>query len=595
MKFIFVLFIAFILLTSNPSFVLAQEPVPTPSPNPVQIQWMNEFSVDNQPSEVITILKNFLTGFDSFLGGFIFYTPNPLSDKITLKDNSEIPGVTKYRDMFNQIAIPTLAIIIAAIAISKIGSDNMQDLKSFALRFLVTIVLFITVPFILQYSIQANNLLVSQISTTQSTVTFINDYLDQTQAKITAGTSSDQYGIPSFDISLRAGIFKSLGKFIVQILLFALTFIFLLCAFLYIGFQFVIRFATLLFLGVLYPIIIPFALSQKTESIVHSFFKIWFTALIQQPAFVLGFAIASDIFSAILTAKGPSVGMLFFFTGFLFFLGGVNMLVARIFGDAWTAMGINMQAAVAYRSVTTPVKSTIQDFKRGFIGGSVAGIAGREIRQRLSKSNTNENSNTTSSNGRNGSSNSNSNGKTINKTSESSNTQNSGKNTDQKRSVPQFSQSLAGRGLQVKMENQKQGVVSLSGDAYRYEDPKSGLTSIYPNRLDAIQDGIPEEKLEKTNLNDNKYIDLSSFNKGNPNPHNFNAMQESKRRGFDIGHAYINESSPPEKIKHFLEVSRPRNEAYGIQGVIVKRQGAQTSDHIIRMYSTKSYEKHKNI
>lgn len=593
MKFIFVLFIAFILLSVNPPFIFAQEPVPTPSPNPIQIQWMNEFSVDNQPSEVITILKNFLTGFDSFLGGFIFYTPNPLSDKITLKDNSEIPGVTKYRDMFNQIAIPALAIIIAAIAISKIGSDNMQDLKSFALRFLITIVLFITVPYVLQYSIQASNLLVAKISNTQSTVTFINDYLDQTQAKITSGVSSDQFGIPSFDISLRAGIFKSLGKFIVQILLFAITFIFLLCAFLYIGFQFVIRFATLLFLGVLYPIIIPFILSPKTESIVHSYFRIWFTALIQQPAFVLGFAIAGDIFSAILTAKGPSVGMLFFFTGFLFFLGGVNMLVARIFGDVWTAMGINMQSAIAYRSITSPIKSTVRDFKRELIGGSVAGLAGREIRSRLTKSNTSENSDTTSSNGSNDSSN-NSN-KTVNKTQGTSGNQNTGRNTNPSKSVPQFSQNLAGRGLQVKMENQKQGVVSLTGAAYQYNDPKSGLTSIYPNRLDAIQDGVPEEKLEKTSLNENRYIDLSSFNKGNPNPHNFNAMQESKRQGFDIGHAYINESSPPEKIKHFLEVSRPRNEAYGIQGVIVKRQGAQTSDHIIRMYSTKSYEKHKNI
>jgi len=593
MKFIFILFISLILLTLNPSFTFAQEPVPTPTPNPIQIQWMNEFSVDNQPSAVITILKNFLNGFDSFLGGFIFYTPNPLSNKIILKDNSEIPGVTKYRNMFNQIAIPVLAIIISAIAISKIGSDNLQDLKSFAFRFLITIVLFITVPYVLQYSIQANNLLVGKISTTQNTVTFINDYLDQAQTKISEGTNSDQFGIPSFDISLRAGIFKSLGKFIVQILLFALTFIFLLCAFMYIGFQFVIRFATLLFLGVLYPIIIPFALSQKTESIVHSFFRIWFTALIQQPAFVLGFAIASDIFSSILTSKGPSVGMLFFFTGFLFFLGGVNMLVARIFGDAWAAMGINMQAALAYRSVTAPVKSTFRDFKRELIGSSsVASIAGRTMRQTLTKRGNNDNNR--SSNGGN-----NNTGKTANNNSNNSsqptNHKTTGKNTNQTRTIPQFSQNLAHRGLEVKMENHKQGVVSLTGDAYRYDDSKTGLTSIYPSRLEAIQDGIPEEKLDKVNLNENKYIDLSTFNKVNPNPHNFNAMQESKRQGFDIGHAYINESSPPEKVKHFLELARPRNEAFGIQGVIIKRQGTNTSDHIIRMYSHKSYEKHKNI
>ena len=587
MKFIFVLFLTSILLSVNPSFVLAQEPVPTPSPNPIQIQWMNEFSVDNQPSEVISLLKNFLTGFDTFLGGFIFYTPNPLGSKIILKDNTEIPGVTKYRDMFNQIAIPALAIIIAAIAISKIGSDNMQDLKSFALRFLITIVLFITVPSILEYSVQANNLLVNKISSTQSTITFINDYLDQSQAKITAGTSSEQFGIPSFDISLRAGIFKSLGKFIVQILLFAITFIFLLCGFLYIGFQFVIRFATLLFLGVLYPIVIPFVLSQKTEGIVHSFFKIWFTALIQQPAFVLGFAIASDIFTSILTSKGPSVGMLFFFTGFLFFLGGVNMLVARIFGDAWTAMGINMQSAMAYRGVTSPIKSIAHDFKRGLIGGSIAGMAGRENRNTLTKRNTDYGNSNSSPKDKNENSGINDDNSNESKHDEVSN--------NQGHPIPQFSQNLASRGMQVRMENNKQGIVSLSGDAYRYDDPKTGLISTYPNRLEAINDGVPEEKLNKVNLQESRYIDLSSFNMSNPNPHSFNAMQESKKQGFDIGHAYIDESSPPAKVQNFLEVARSRNEAFGIHGVIVKRQGKNTSDHIIRMYSHKSYEKHKNI
>jgi len=285
--------------------------------------------------------------------------------------------------------------------------------------------------------------------------------------------------------------------------------------------------------------------------------------------------------------------MLFFFTGFLFFLGGVNMLVARIFGDAWTAMGINMQAAMAYRSVTAPVKSTFRDFKRELIGStSVASIAGRTIKQTLTKRGSNDNN--ASSNGG-----SNNTSKTANNNSNNSsqpaNRKTIGRNTNQTRTIPQFSQNLAHRGLEVKMENHKQGVVSLTGDAYRYNDSKTGLTSIYPSRLEAIQDGIPEEKLDKVNLNENKYIDLSTFNKVNPNPHNFNAMQESKRQGFDIGHAYINESSPPEKVTHFLELARPRNEAFGIQGVIIKRQGINTSDHIIRMYSHKSYEKHKNI
>ena len=79
----------------------------------------------------------------------------------------------------------------------------------------------------------------------------MNDYFDKAQERIDSGDNPESFGIPSFDISLQGGIFKSLGKFIVQIFLFALTFLFLLGSFVYLGFQFVIRFAALLFLGVI--------------------------------------------------------------------------------------------------------------------------------------------------------------------------------------------------------------------------------------------------------------------------------------------------------------------------------------------------------
>ncbi len=158
-------------------------------------------------------------------------------------------------------------------------------------------------------------------------------------------------------------------------------------------------------------------------------------------------------------------------------------------------------------------------------------------------------------------------------------------------SIPPFSQTLNGRGLRVNAENEKQGVVSVTGDAYKYEDNKTGLTSIYPSRLDAIQDGGPEEKLQNIALQNEQFIDLSSFGKTNPNPHNFNAMQESKRQGRQLNYAHITPNSPPERVQHFLEMSKKRNEAFGIKGVIVQRQAANGDDPVIRLYSHKSYEK----
>ncbi len=578
---VFLLFCTLIIINLSPVF--AQEPVPTPVPAP-QVQWTNDFTVEDKPSVIITLIQDFIEGFDSFMGGFIFYTPDPFGETIKLKDASEIPGITKYRDIFYQLAIPISAIAIAVIAITRVGSDNAQELKSFGLRFLTTIILFITVPFALSYSIQFNNLLVEKITTTQQFTGFLNKYLDRSEEEIVEGNPSEHYGIPSYDLSMNGGIFRSLGKFVVQTFLFILTFLFLLGGFVYIGFQFVIRFATLLFLGVLYPVILPFALSDRTQNIVNTFFRTWFTFLIQQPAFVLGFAIANDIFTSILESQGPTVGMLFFYTGFLFFLGGVNMLVGRIFGDTWGMVATNMQAAIATRSITSPIKSHVNDFQRGLFGGSLSYVAGRYMNRKLIKhkvptNGTTENLPTNDPSG--GSSSSN-----------GSYTQYSKRNVQQQ--TP-FAKVLTGRGFQIESENSKQGIVAVSGEAYKYDDNKSGLTSIYPTRLEALQDGVPEQGLETIQLDQDRFIDLSSFNKRNPNPHNYNAMQESQKRGKGISYAYVNASSPAQKVKHFLEVSEKRNTALGIQGVIVERHGAKSSDPIIRMYSYKNYEKRTNI
>jgi len=573
------------LLTLFVSPAYAQTPSSPPSVQVQAVSSSNEFKTKNESSSVISLLKNFIQGFDSFLGGFIFYTPDPLADKIILKDNTEIPGVSKYRDIFNQIAIPALAIIIAGIAISKLRTDNTYELKSFAIRFLMVLVLFLTVPLILSYSIQFNNLLVDKISTTQKFTGFLEDYFDKSQAEIDKDKPSENFGIPSFDLSLTNGVLESFGKFIVQLFLFALTFIFLLCGFLYIGFQFVIRFASLLFLGVIYPIVLPFALVERTQPIVQTFFKTWFTFLIQQPAFVLGFAIAQDIFNSILVANGPSVGMLFFYTGFLFFLGGVNMLVARIFGDVWVAASGNIAAGLASRSISSPISGSFGDFKRSFIGGSFSSLAGQKARGWLKGKKEypgGEGSPPTSSFV----------DPYVDYRTNNSNYKNG---FTQSVATSPFSMKLAGKGFEIEPINQKQGVVSVSGQAFRHEDKKSGLTSYYPTQSEAMQDGISPKNLDQVHLKDAQFIDLSTFNKVNPNPHNFNAIQEAKKLKKPINYAYVDHNSPPQRIKNFLEVSKKRNEAYGIEGVIVERQVQKGSGSVIRMYKHKSYEKRTDI
>ncbi len=100
-----------------------------------------------------------------------------------------------------------------------------------------------------------------------------------------------------------------------------------------------------------------------------------------------------------------------------------------------------------------------------------------------------------------------------------------------------------------------------------------------------MRDGAREDEINKVMFNGDRFIDLSTFSKDTPNPHNFNAMQEAKRQGKDIDYAYVTQSSPPQKVKQFLAMSGKRNDAYGIKGVVVSRQGKDSSDHIIRLYS----------
>lgn len=566
MKLVFSLLIALFFFFALP--VYAQD-TPTPTPPP-QTKFVNEFTVNDQPSVIVTLLKNFITGFDSFLGGFIFYTPDPLTNPIKLKDGSEIPGMGKYRDMFYQIAVPLVAIITAAYAIGRLGSENLYSLKSFAFRFVIVIVLFLTTPYVLSYSVQFNNLLVGNITKTQSMTTFIDDYFDQTSQKIT-NQNSEQYGIPSFDLSLQAGILNSLGKFIVEILLFAITFLFLLGGLIYIGFQFVIRFAAILFLGVLYPIILPFALSEKTEGIVWTFFKSWFTFLIAQPAFVLGFAIATDIFDSLLKAKGPSVGLLFFYTGFLFFLGGVNVLVGRIFGDFWGTFSNNMQALIATRSTTSTISSTAGGFRQLLTKGSSI------ISAYKANANGSQNGDGTTSEG------------SVDKKGYNYYPKSWDKaEGKQGAALPpnSISSELSKKGLQIEQENKAQGIVSVSGTAYAFDNPKTGLTSIYTSRNEAVQDGGVPKDIRTVQLNNEQFIDPSLFPNERVNPHNHVVEQEAKKINKNPNTSYLSVANSPDRVKNFLELTKERNKSLGVSGVVIKRYGAMGGkERIIRLYT----------
>lgn len=338
-------------------FLLGVKPVNAQALSPTLSIQQN---VANEPQASGSgVLNSFFSGFDWVSSGLIFNTPELLGDTITLKDGTVLSGLSQFRTIFSDIAIPIFVLIVSYTALSHITHDNTVQLKNFFKRLVFVVVLFIVTPSILSYSIQFINLLNEKIiaQNAYNIATFVQAYVNTEEFRRLIGVSSP----------FQTLVFN--GNTLIQMIVLIIAIGFFLIGFLYIVFQAMIRFISLLFLSVIFPLVLPFALSEKTENITNTYFKTWFTFLIQQPAFVLGFAIVSSILGSIITSHGASMGTLFLFSGSLIFLGGVNIFVGRIFGDGWTMMSANAQSMMGSGALT----GSVREIKRGAITGHAVG------------------------------------------------------------------------------------------------------------------------------------------------------------------------------------------------------------------------------
>ena len=352
-RIILLLFLLVTLFLTTP-FAFADNPEPTPSPTSAP---------QEDPNALGNSLNGFFSSFNWIADGLIFNTPDVTSDNIKLQDGTTLSSISSFKNIFYDIAIPIFAIILAGSALLHIGNDETVQLYSFLKRLGIVAILFILSPYILSYSIEFINLLDQQIMQQQALtlVTFLTSYVQ----------SGDFNNLLKFSASPL--LFFS-PTVLLQMLIVLISMGFLLMGFLYLVFQAVIRFVALLLMSVLLPIVIPFALSPKTESITNNFFRIWFTFLIQQPAFVLGFAIITTIFGNLLKAHSTSIGTLFLYAGSLIFLGGVNVFIARIFGDGWDLIRTNAQSVIGSGVINSFGSKSFNKFKDGALLGRVTGI-----------------------------------------------------------------------------------------------------------------------------------------------------------------------------------------------------------------------------
>lgn len=594
----YILCIVSLIFLASPVQAQDTDPVPTPTQPPqqtVSTEWINQFETDDNASDSVEQLVNFIGVFDSFLGGIIFQTPNIMNNEASVTDDITIAGLSEFREISMGLSIPILAIVIGWMAMGIINNGDEHAWRSFLTRLMVVVAIYVFTPAILSYSITASNHLCDLFKQGDTFGSFLMDYYAEVNEDNAA-----QMGIPNISISLTDGILKSLTKSFIEMIIKGITIVFLLLGLLFIAFQFIQRFAALLFLSIIFPFVIPFGLSPKTENITNSFFRTWFTYLIHQPAFVLGYTIATRIARSAIESAQLNIGILLLYIGFLFFLGSVSTLAARIFGDTWTTLSNNIQAGIAsgglMASTVGMARSTASKMKQGAVSGRAYGLreyVGMKLGRRFAGTQsstsmpTREVAASTGAGGAGKSSGAVPPGREI-ITKEAARRSSGSSPSATAARMSRYRQEVAHKGLSTTVENPRMGIVRVSGDAYQYRNAKTGLTSVYINKEDAKTDGVAEDRLSKVRLNNQRYVDLSMFNKKYPNPHNAYATKMAKERGEKSNFAHVTASSSPDRVKNHLELNKEPYQSHGIDGLMVKRYGSPKSkEKVLRFYTDK--------
>jgi len=289
-----------------------------------------------------------------FLGGSIF---NVLSySDVVLSDGGRIDSSIKYSSKLMIIVIPAISLLLSIYVFTELLKEGDSKLPMYQVIISVvkTVVLLIITPHILSLSIQGANLFSKFVMNNGGMLDFLKNFIDQ----ISSDPSPDNFlsnlffGGTSF-----FGFLQSLPV-LIPIMIIVILFIFL-------AFQFIIRFVQMYFLACIYPLAILFEVHPKMRSVSRNYWKTWISLLIHQPFFILGYVLVQEMLLQMLKS-GPSLVQIIMFVGLLLFLSGINVLVSKIFGDVFTSISQNVLAAAGTSIVNkyTNLKSRFVNRKK---------------------------------------------------------------------------------------------------------------------------------------------------------------------------------------------------------------------------------------
>lgn len=470
------------------------------------------------------------------------------------------------------VPIAVLAIVFQGFNIMTNAEDNANKIKELVTRFILAVSMLVFTPYILSGSIIGMNLLVKELTGGQQLTEFITEFVDTVKQGYEAGTGDQINNTLNSVFSL--GTNNIVAFF--QSLPIILPFVLILLLFLYVSFQFIIRYLNLYFLACIYPFAIVFYIHPSTRMYPTNFWKQWITFLIHQPVFVLGYIIVQDLLFDMLEA-GPQFEQVLIFLAMLLFLATINQISARIWGDVFTAVSTNIQSALgtamAYRGATAPVRragSVAQDFKRGAVGGHISGFGsalGRNFGEKsgIISSISGKKAGTSFNGG-------------VNPTKSgglSSSVIPSGQSADAVQHTrlndatqSEFGRSLTGNGLDVTASDPENGVLSVGGDFYASRDEKTGVSTLYTSEADAKLDGIDKSSLTKISGSSFNIKDTSN-NLGRKE-YNKTIGKYAKEQGFK-GTVHLTPSADDSRVANNMKFAKGYNEARGIDGVVIQR------------------------
>ncbi|NJK70680.1 MAG: hypothetical protein HC932_00195 [Thermales bacterium] len=486
-------------------------------------------------------------------------------DTIKHSDSLSFPSPKKFTNLLKTSLFGLIWIIFMVRFLSVVvHPESKGNMYEIFIDFLKLSVLILSFEYMLSLSILFINLINKLVLGDASFSNFLIDVIDRINSGF--GLEFKDYIdtiTGSFLNPLTGGAFSFLS-----VLPLYLGILGIIICLLIIILQMIFRFIYLYILFVLYPAILPFYFLPSTRGVFNSYTKIWTTNLIHQPVLLLGLSVVINFIEIYLSGGGGGLHLIYLVLGMFVALLSINVLVGKLWGDAYTAIGQNFQVGGVISSAIKGVSMTSKLSRMGSRrfqpprspikeGGNISSKVAKGFSDvtRIKKQKMEH--------------------KDLVKQDASS-----------------FGSALKSSGLDVGVSpKQGRGILGVQGEMYVDKTAKGNIMEGFLSQQDAIDSGISKKNISKINssvplLDTSNYKALQNYN--------LETAKNQKRSG-EGKNLHLTRSSTIDRITSSMELNKDYITNLGAGGIITarypKNKGKNYPKQIVRTYIFRSNKK----